>query len=163
MGGKCSWVEWDLRSNLLEGSCYQMVYLVGCCSGGSAGNGADVQLKGGKTQEAALHIAARIDEAKEGFFLHVETSWDKLRYWQECVKLRFYTVHYTYTILHILYLQIVHWIYEKIVQPIVPSNKIHTRIAQKRKNLNKVAVSFLTSRYYSVLTTTWSKEGREIC
>ncbi len=32
------------------------------------GNGADVQLKGGKTQEAALHIAARIDEAKEGFF-----------------------------------------------------------------------------------------------
>jgi hypothetical protein len=33
------------------------------------GNGADVQLKGGKTQEAALHIAARIDEAKEGFFV----------------------------------------------------------------------------------------------
>ena len=28
------------------------------------GNGADVQLKGGKGQEAALHIAARIDEAK---------------------------------------------------------------------------------------------------
>jgi ankyrin repeat protein len=28
------------------------------------GNGADVQLKGGKTFEAALHIAARIDEAK---------------------------------------------------------------------------------------------------
>jgi ankyrin repeat protein len=28
------------------------------------GNGADVQLKGGKNQEAALHIAARIDEAK---------------------------------------------------------------------------------------------------
>ncbi len=62
------------------------------------GNGADVQLKGGKTQEAALHIAARIDEAKEGLlFINVETFWDNLCYCQKCVMLRFYIAHISFS------------------------------------------------------------------